>query len=184
VTPDIPSRRHPRRARVLASLILATAACEYGDTEPVAPPGTGEPARAAYAAPLRTDAELRASLGAVCRAAQQRTPSRVLVEFSAAWCGDCRRLHEMKRTPPLSRELEQWPRIVINVGQFDRHRSLLEALDVQRIAHWSIFEPVDCTAPLHDWPRILSRTLEVSSGEARDLTPSDLAGWLADQANG
>jgi hypothetical protein len=138
----------------------------------------------AYTVPLRSDEALRQALAEVCRAAQHSDSGRALIEFSAAWCSDCRRLHAMKQAPVLARELETWPRLVVNVGQFDRHRDLLDALAIRRIAHWSIFEPTDCAAPLPRWPRIRARTLEVSSGDARHLTPRDLADWLAQQRTG
>ncbi len=179
------SRAFPHPGAIVAGIALSVlVACGSDDA------GHGADSNAAgrttappegYAAPLRSDAELEAQLAALCRGAQGRDEPRVLVEFSAAWCSDCRRLHEMKQTPALARELEAWPRLVVNVGRFDRHRDLLDALGVTRIAHWSVFEPMECAAPLPTWPRLAARTLEVSSGAARDLTPEDLADWLAEQ---
>jgi thiol-disulfide isomerase/thioredoxin len=161
----------------VAVVLTTLLACSASDRDADEPGPAGD----AYAAPFRSDAELRALLDATCRMARQEDEPRVLIEFSAAWCSDCRRLHEMKQAPTLARELEAWPRVVVNVGRFDRHRDLLDALGVTSIAHWSVFEPTRCDAPLPAWPRRASRTLEVSSGAARDLTPEDLADWLAEQ---
>ena len=134
----------------------------------------------AYSVPTRDAATLRRALVSTCEAALQSDNPRVLIEFSAAWCGDCRELDAMKQSPPLAAELDAWSHLAIDVGRFDRHRDLLDALAVETIAHWSIFEPERCDAPLPEWPRSARRTLEVSSGDERDLSPADLAAWLAE----
>lgn len=146
------------------------------------PARDGEPDRpslpTAYDVPFRSDAALSTELEELCEAARAaRRP--LLVEFSAAWCSDCRRLHEMKQAPALAGELAEWPWIVVNVGRFDRHRPLLAALGVESIAHWEVMAPTRCDVPVALWPSLARRTLEVSSGAARDLTASDLARWLA-----
>ena len=147
--------------------------------EPAGPgdPGTPPPSTA-YDVPFRSDAELSSELASLCRTASD-TGRPLLVEFSAAWCSDCRRLHEMKHAPSLADELARWPAIVVNVGRFDRHRPLLAKLGVESIAHWEVMAPARCGEPIEAWPTVARRTLEVSSGAARDLTPRDLAGWLA-----
>ena len=168
-------------ARLLvASLVaagLATSGCSP-DAPPEADANTATTA-SAYDAPFRSEAELATAIDAVCRASSHREQP-LLLEFSAAWCSDCRALQKMKRNPTLAGELEAWPRLTVNVGRFDRHRDLLAALGVESIAHWAILAPQDCDAPVGTWPRRAQRTLEVSSGAARHLTPDDLARWLAD----
>lgn len=160
------------------SLAISSLAC--GD-EPAPRAATQSPAtsaaRPAYDVPFRTDVKLARDLGEVCEAAlSQNRP--LLLEFSAAWCGDCRKLGEMKKAAPLARELADWSSLTVNVGRFDRHNDMMAALDVESIAHWAILAPTDCAAPIGSWPRRAQRTLEVSSGKARHLTPSDLAAWL------
>ena len=137
------------------------------------------PPKQAYDVPLRSDEELAGALESLCAESQSSEPGLALVEFSASWCSDCRKLHDMKQTSPLAETLDGWPHITINVGRFDRHRPLLDALRVEKIAHWSIFAPTDCAEPITRWPRLSRRTLEVSSGPARNLSPQDLADWLA-----
>jgi thiol-disulfide isomerase/thioredoxin len=137
-------------------------------------PGVSQPPR--YAAPMRSDAELSAELRRVCEQADGERP--ILVEFSAAWCSDCQRLQEMKQAEALAGELAQWPHTTVNVGRFDRHRDILDAMAIESIAHWSVLAPGSCRDPIEQWTRIADRTLEVSSGEARSLTPADLARWL------
>jgi len=145
---------------------LAVVGCD--DPSSTAPPR--------YAAPLRSDAELATLLRSLCEQAGGDRP--ILVEFSAAWCSDCQRLQEMKRADDLAEELAQWPQTTINVGRFDRHRDILDAMAIESIAHWSVLAPRSCNDPIQHWTRIADRTLEVSSGEARSLTPGDLARWL------
>ena len=142
----------------------------------------------AYDVPMRSDAELAGELAALCENAMARPRSPafsrsshpVLVEFSAAWCSDCQRLGEMKQAKTLAEELSEWPSLTVNVGRFDRHRDILDGMKIDSIAHWAILEPADCADPIVRWARIADRTLEVSSGQARNLTPADLAGWLRD----
>ena len=158
-------------ALLATSWVLACEPASPGDPDPPSP-------TAAYDVPFRSDTELSRELVSVCRAARE-AGRPLLVEFSAAWCSDCRRLHEMKRAPALADELARWPAIVVNVGRFDRHRPLLATLGVESIAHWEVMAPARCTEPIGSWPTVARRTLEVSSGAARDLTPRDLAQWLA-----
>ncbi len=175
-----PAADHPKRSRtrrstgalssvlyvllVLTCLVLTGCDDESASTLP------------RYAAPLRSDAELADLLQRLC---EQAGDHPVLVEFSAAWCSDCQRLQEMKRSETLAVELEQWPQVTVNVGRFDRHRDVLDAMAIESIAHWSILAPGgSCLQPIQHWTRIADRTLEVSSGEARSLTPADLARWL------
>lgn len=177
---EILAVRRPRRSGARRSVItlpstlsaVAVLACLtlLGCDDPIA----STPPR--YAAPLRSDAELASELRRVCVQAGPDRP--VLIEFSAAWCSDCQRLQEMKRAEALAAELAQWPQTTVNVGRFDRHRDILDAMAIESIAHWSVLAPESCRDPIQHWSRIADRTLEVSSGEARSLTPDDLARWL------
>lgn len=144
-------------------------------------PETADPIRA-YHTPIRSSIELAAELTALCQSAMAPSTSAtsrpILVEFSAAWCSDCQRLGEMKQAKVLADELSEWPNTTVNVGRFDQHREILDAMKIESIAHWAILQPTNCADPIDRWTRIADRTLEVSSGEARKLTPADLAGWL------
>lgn len=158
---------------LLLVLALVALACEPAGDAPNGPsPPTG------YDVPFLGEAELKDELDGLCTRARA-TGRPLLIEFSAAWCSDCRRLHQMKQAPALASELAAWPRLVVNVGRFDRHRSLLAARGVESIAHWEILAPTHCAEPVAAWPSLAKRTLEVSSGAARHLSPEDLAGWLA-----
>jgi len=100
------------------------------------------------------------------------------MEFSASWCSDCQKLDIMKRSQVLADELEKWPQVIVNVGEFDQHLDMLEAFEIRSIARWVILKPIDCERPVDQWPRIAQRTLEPASGEQRNLSPADLAKWL------
>lgn len=131
----------------------------------------------AYDTAIRGDAELSAALADVCGRSLERD-RLLLVEFSAPWCSDCLVLHRMKQQRPLAAELSRWPRIVINVGEFEEHPELLEAFDVRSIARWIVLRPSNCEAPIFEWPRIAQRTLEPDSHDERGVSPGDLARWL------
>ena len=161
----------------LVASTLVTAGCSP-DAPSEADANTAAVA-SAYDAPFRSEAELATAIEVVCRASIRREQP-LLLEFSAAWCSDCRALQTLKQAPALAREIEAWPRLTVNVGRFDRHRELLADLGVKSIAHWAILAPENCAAPVGAWPRRAQRTLEVSSGTARHLTPDDLARWLAE----
>ena len=152
---------------LLALLLMLSAACEGGRDAPLTE----------YDAPLLSPAALRAELGRACTSAVDQAKP-LLLEFSAPWCSDCQKLHRMKQQSVLADELENWPTLTINVGNFDAHRDLLEAFEVKQIAHWAVLAPNNCSRDPESWPRLAQRTLEPSSGAERSQSPADLANWL------
>lgn len=140
--------------------------------------GCSEAPPSVYDVPIRSSGEIVASLRAACEDSLDRSRP-MLVEFSAAWCSDCQTLHRMKQRRVLERELSSWPKVVINVGMFDRHRELLEAFGVEAIAHWVVLSPRDCAPPAASWRRLAERTLEPASGPERGLSAAEIAEWLA-----
>ncbi len=135
------------------------------------------PNRPAYDTPIRSPHELTAVLSTECERARERKQP-LLIEFSAPWCSDCQKLDIMKRSQVLADEIEKWPHVIVNVGEFDQHLDMLETFEIRSIARWVILKPIDCERPIDQWPRIVQRTLEPASGEERDLSPADLAKWL------
>lgn len=177
--PKIPGGRPPSARRFVVFLLTSTFAFSLGCVEQNTEATTSTSVRQPYGVPLRSDAELANELQNLCTKAEASKRGLALVEFSASWCSDCQKLHGMKQTSPLSETLDALPHLTVNVGRFDQHRSLLDALQIEKIAHWSIFAPMNCTEPITRWNRLSRRTLEVSSGAARNLSPADLAAWLA-----
>lgn len=130
----------------------------------------------AYSVPERSPAELHRELTGACEQAR-RSDQLVLLEFSAAWCKDCRRLSLMKSEPALAEELRRFREVVVNVGDFDRHAELLGRFGVRAIARWEVLEPGDCQRPAWTWKRRGHRTLEPETGKEK-VAPADLEQWL------
>lgn len=131
-----------------------------------------------YNVPEQTSAEVAAGLRATCEQAQKEG-RRLLVEFSAPWCADCRELAKMKEQSGLKEKLAHTPHFVVNVGHFDRHEELLKAYGIEAIANWQVVEAKDCGSPAGTWTKVAHRTLEPRSGSK--ITSEELADWLTAQ---
>jgi thiol-disulfide isomerase/thioredoxin len=128
----------------------------------------------------RSDDDLDLALRAVCEQAIARSVP-VLLQFSSEWCIDCKRLHAMSGVPPLQDELQRWATLVIDPGRFDRHRPLLDAFEVHRLATWIALRPSDCRSSVTTWPQLNRSSFEPVSGEP--VTEDQLVQWLT-QARG
>lgn len=175
-------------------MLWAVAACETSaPVEPAAAPApapaaAAEPPRieappqpeqgpAVYPVPERTDEALSALLNQTCAEADA-AGKPWLVEVGAPWCGDCRALAALEQQPALAEELSHWPRVQVNIGDFDRHEALRKWLHVRAIAHWSVLSPRECPHALGHAPILQQRTLEPRSGAP--VTAERLAEWLRD----
>lgn len=158
-------------------------------TEPVSvppSPGPASPASglsvpvAGTVAPYwieRSEEELQSVIqGACARAAADGR--QVLLAFSAPWCGDCKRVRQLEAEAPLKVELEQWEKVVVDVGRFDRHEAILATFGVSSIARWAALKP-DCERPVAEWPRLAVGTFEPASDRSGVRTSQGLADWLA-----
>jgi thiol-disulfide isomerase/thioredoxin len=122
----------------------------------------------------RSDAELDAILGETC-AASVADGRPVLLWFSAAWCGDCRRTYAYEKAGALDDELTHWHRVVIEPGRLDRHVPLFQAMGVSGIPTVVATRPTDCGQPAQDWPRLDQGRFD---RPLLDGTPARLLEWM------
>ncbi len=123
-----------------------------------------------------SDLELAAELARACEAARA-DDKPVLLEFSAPWCADCKRMADLSRAEPLATELASWHHLVVDVGRFERHDALREAFEVAAIATLvALGPPESCATPPTRWPRLASRLFEPATGAP--ATAESVRGWL------
>ncbi len=118
----------------------------------------------------RDEAQLDAAIRDARREATE-SDRRVLLDFVAEWCTDCREvIRRSHEEPARSVNEESYVVVYVNVGRFDRHRALLREHGVDRIAALVLLDP-------ESGRRIAKTTLEpITTG--RGLTSEELASWL------
>jgi hypothetical protein len=160
-------RVRPQRADTGGSAALGAR------TEPVATPSE-------YSTPLLDARDLEKLARQTCE--QSKANRRlVLVEFSAAWCKDCRVLETQKGAAPLKDELSSWELFPINVGDDGfQHPELMRAFQVNAIAKLVALRPRDCALPLRFWRPLAMRTLSGVGNDGARLN-LELTQWLVDQ---
>lgn len=105
-----------------------------------------------------------------CAAAQGR---RLLLEFVAPWCADCREMARLDETTVVSEVLRQrFERVRINVGKWDRHEALRENYKVKALATYIVIDAKTS--------RVLAQTtLEpITRQRGKKLTAEDWKQWL------
>jgi thiol-disulfide isomerase/thioredoxin len=149
--------------------VLVLMGCAVGPPEPVPEPVPHWISR--------SDAELQSALTQACEASQV-SQAPILLEFSAPWCIDCRKLEALDEAS-LAGEYERWERLRIDVGRFDRHEALREAFGVYAIAHWVALDPTQgCSSSAERWTRLKQSTIEIETGSLGPRTADDLVRWL------
>jgi thiol-disulfide isomerase/thioredoxin len=120
----------------------------------------------------------RAALHEACAVAR-RDRKPVLLEFSAPWCGDCRRLAELAGESPLAEELGEWHLVKVDVGRFDRHEDLRTLFGVGAIAWWTALRPgrASCTQ-VDRWEVLANSSFEPASGQTGPRSAAEIAQWL------
>ncbi len=124
---------------------------------------------------LVSSAQLHAQIDrAVARAADRST--RVLLEFGANWCPDCREVHRIAQLGAAAEVLARDYEVVqIDVGHFDVHEALRQRYDVRAIATLVVLDG--------QGERVAQTTLEPLSRE-QPLSPDALAAWLRNPQDG
>lgn len=147
-----------------------TEASEDRGSESIEPPEAAEDPWAE-----QSDAELEQEIEAALKRAG-RQDKRVLLEFIAPWCTDCREVVRLGAEEPAARVIEsEYERVFVNVGRFDRHEALREKHEVDRITTLVVLSP--------EGERLARTTLEPISKD-QDLTPAKLAAWLRNPSDG
>jgi len=139
---------------------------------------SAKPPTRTESSPIATEVDVDRELARVCEDARTHDQP-VLLEFTADWCGDCRRLHEMKTRAPLTDELAHWTSHEFDVGRFDRYERLRKHFDIRSIAFWAALRPTDCASAVEAWPQLGVRVVEPKSDPS--LGPSQLVDWLQTQ---
>jgi thiol:disulfide interchange protein len=109
------------------------------------------------------------SAAKACARSERR---RVLLEFVAPWCADCREMAELESAQVVAQALsERFERVRINVGKWDRHEGLRESFGVKALATYIVLDPT--TSKL-----LAKTTLEPVTRRGPKLTAEDWARWL------
>lgn len=99
---------------------------------------------------------------------------RVLLDFVADWCEDCREVVRLSHLEPARSVIEErYVVVYVEVGRFDRHRELIAEHEIDRIATLVVLDP-------ETGARVAQTTLEPLTGEPAGLSPEGLARWLRD----
>jgi len=97
---------------------------------------------------------------------------RVLLDFIADWCEDCREVVRLSHEEPARGVIEEsYVVVYVEVGRFDRHRALIAEHQIDRIAALVVLDP-------ETGRRVAKTTLEPITGGQRGFTSAALAAWL------
>jgi hypothetical protein len=134
--------------------------------------GCGQPIPLAKLWDETTESEVLEAVSAAkqCAAAHGR---RLLLEFVAPWCDDCREMARLDETPVVAQTLrERFERVRINVGKWDRHEALRQNYGVKALATYVVIDP--------QTSRVLAQTtLEpITRARGKKLSAEDWATWL------
>lgn len=97
---------------------------------------------------------------------------RLLLEFVAPWCADCKEMAKLDEAPTVAATLEQrFERVRVNVGKWDRHEALRESFGVRALATYIVIDPKTSK-------QLAKTTLEPITKPGKKLTADDWARWL------
>jgi hypothetical protein len=118
-----------------------------------------------------TEAEVLDAISAAKACAAQHG-RRLLLEFVAPWCDDCREMAKLDESELVATTLRaRFERVRVNVGKWDRHEALRNNYDVHALATYIVIEPRT--------GRVLAKTtLEPITKPGRKLSAADWARWL------
>lgn len=162
-----------RLAHVLASIgftiLLVLGGCDDGENAVASSATEAEGAPNTDPFTVVSEDELRAQIQAALARARAGG-KKVLLEFVADWCHDCREVVRVASAGPAAEVLaSDYELIYVEVGRLDRHVELIQRYRVERIATLVVLDA--------QGERVAQTTLEPLSNH-RPLTSDALAGWL------
>jgi thiol-disulfide isomerase/thioredoxin len=97
---------------------------------------------------------------------------RLLLEFVAPWCADCKEMAKLDESAVVAATLEQrFERVRVNVGKWDRHEALRDNFNVHALATYIVIDPKTS--------KVLAKTtLEPITKPGKKLSAEDWARWL------
>lgn len=153
---------------VIAAATLPTAGCSRRQGADPSSCGRGIPESQLWVE--RSDAETEHAIADAQRCARSRG-TRVLLEFVAPWCEDCREMTRLDRTPEVASALhERYEHVRVNVGRWDQHTALLQRYGIDRIAAYVVLDA--------EGRRIAQTVLEPITGGHGRITADQWIGWL------
>jgi thioredoxin-like negative regulator of GroEL len=127
--------------------------------------------------PLPYPYDKNADAGARVREAlarAQQNGKRVLVDFGANWCPDCRILAGVLELPEVkSFVAEHYEVVTVDVGRFNRNIAVVQQFGIRQLAGL----PTIVIADADGKPLIVSNATEIAG--PRGATPQTIADWLA-----
>jgi hypothetical protein len=99
---------------------------------------------------------------------------RLMLEFVAPWCKDCREMARLDETPIVAELLRtRFERVRINIGKWDRHEAVGRNYEVRALATYVVID-------LKTSKVLAKTTLEpITRKHGKKLTAEDWAAWLA-----
>lgn len=120
---------------------------------------------------VESEAAIDAKVQQAMRCGRARN-TRVLLEFIADWCPDCRVMTDLERAgEPAAVLRDQYERVRVHVGHWDRHEALRRRFGIDRIAAYVVLDPAT-------GERVAQTTVEPVTGGHGPMTPAMWAAWL------
>lgn len=109
------------------------------------------------------------SVAKACAAEHQR---KLLLEFVAPWCEDCREMAKLDETEVVAATLQsRFERVRVNVGKWDRHEALRKNFDVRALATYIVIDPKTSQV-------LAKTTLEPITKKGQKLSAEQWSAWL------
>jgi hypothetical protein len=133
--------------------------------------GCGKPIPAARLWDETTESQVLEAI-TVAKACAAEQGRRLMLEFVAPWCGDCREMAKVEATPLVEDIMRsRFERVRINIGKWDRHEGLRKTHEVRALATYVVIDPKTS--------KVLAKTtLEPVTGRRGKVSPEQWAAWL------